>query len=120
MVGGEVQGKSWDWSARVGVRALPLSRAPVMPHMPLPIHPRLIQGPTHPLPTHPPTPTHPLPQVTTKGDQLRTLLQTSPTSFALPPLVTVTLVACLEPGEWDVGEGAIWQRCMCVRVAAAY
>jgi len=56
----------------------------------------------------------------TPGDQLRTLLQTSPTSFALPPLAAITLIACLDPGEWDVGEGPIWQRCLCVRVAVAY
>jgi len=56
-----------------------------------------------------------------RGEALRTLLQTSPIGFALPPLATIKLVAIHEPGEWHVGQREpIWRRCFCVTVHVAY
>lgn len=55
------------------------------------------------------------------GDTLRTLVQTSPIGYALPPLARVTLVGVLAAGEWRAPDGQqMWRQCFCVRVSAAY
>jgi len=56
-----------------------------------------------------------------QGDVLRTLLQISPVSFALPPLATVTLVGTTAAGDLhDDTFGPIMRQCICVRVGVPY
>jgi hypothetical protein len=54
------------------------------------------------------------------GDSLRTLIQTSPIGFALPPLARVRLVAMHDPGEWRDDTGPVWRRTFCVTVGCDY
>ena len=49
-------------------------------------------------------------------EPLRTLIQTSPIGFALPPLVTVRLVSAHEPGAWQHGGNVMWRKCFCVHI----
>ena len=44
------------------------------------------------------------------GCLLRSLIQTSPTGFALPPLARVTLVDVRAPGEWASPDGKAMSR----------
>ena len=66
-----------------------------------------------------------------RGNTLRTLLQTSPIGYALPPLATVTLKAILEPGTFSLtpcsmhtecqsGVGVDRRRFFCVHVSLPY
>ena len=55
-----------------------------------------------------------------QGDCLRTLVQTSPISYALPPLSRVTLVAMHGPGELHHCSNPLWRRTFCVTVSAEY
>ena len=55
-----------------------------------------------------------------QGDCLRTLIQTSPISYALPPLSRVTLVAMHGPGELHHCSNPLWRRTFCVTVSAEY
>ena len=55
------------------------------------------------------------------GALLRSLIQTSPTGFTLPPLARVTLVGVRQPGEWLAPDGkAVGRICFVVRVCYAY
>ena len=51
---------------------------------------------------------------------LRSLIQTSPTGYVLPPLATVTLLEVHAVGEWCFKGVPIWRRCYSVRVSAPY
>lgn len=55
-----------------------------------------------------------------RGDNLRTLVQTSPIGFALPPIATITLVAVHEPGTWQSDGQVMWRRRFCVRMRCPY
>lgn len=59
-------------------------------------------------------------EVRSQGDALRTLMQTSPIGYALPPLAEITLVAVHRPGEWRHGDMTVWRHCFCVTVRAFY
>ena len=55
------------------------------------------------------------------GCLLRSLIQTSPTGFALPPLARVTLVDVRGPGEWASPDGkAVSRTCFVCRVCYPY
>ena len=55
------------------------------------------------------------------GCLLRSLIQTSPTGFALPPLARVTLVDVRAPGEWASPDGkAVSRTCFVCRVCYPY
>lgn len=61
-----------------------------------------------------------LSEVRAPGDALRTLMQTSPIGYALPPLAEITLVAVHQPGTWRHGDMTVWRQCFCVKARAFY
>mmetsp|Transcript_21572 Transcript_21572/g.35606 ORF Transcript_21572/g.35606 Transcript_21572/m.35606 type:complete len:457 (+) Transcript_21572:39-1409(+) len=56
----------------------------------------------------------------TRDGKLRSLVQTSPTCYELPPLATLTLERIQQPGQWQACGGTMWRKCFVVSMCMPY